>query len=396
MKLNTALEKQVSAALLRIGARSPYFATLAMHARYEQSEAIGTAATDGRTIFINKTFWDQWTTPQQDGLLLHEVLHAALLHVSRRGGREGALWNIAADAVINGMIVREGYALPEGGVRRPDLEHLSTEEAYEKLVRETQANPQPASMPTEPTEANKGIGADLLSQAPSDASKDPAAGPPKPGAVAADDDQWRQALEQAEMVARTSAAGTQPRGMQRELGQTSPSRVDWRSYLWRYLTHMPTDFNAFDRRFIGRGIYLDEIAGESVRVLVAVDTSGSINHADIGLFLGELQGILSSYPQMLCELFYADTKLHGPYLIKPHAPLPAPIGGGGTDFRPFFAHIATHPFTFSKTVAIYLTDGHGSFPDPAPKVPTLWVVTPGGLDLDKLPFGERVRLLPSA
>ena len=56
--------------------------------------------------------------------------------------------------------------------------------------------------------------------------------------------------------------------------------MDWRSYLWRYLTHLPTDFNAFDRRFVGRGIYLDEIAGESVRVLVAVDTSGSIDHAD--------------------------------------------------------------------------------------------------------------------
>ena len=49
----------------------------------------------------------------------------------------------------------------------------------------------------------------------------------------------------------------------------------------------------------------------------------------------------------------------------------------------------------NKTVAIYLTDGYGPFPDPAPKLPTLWVVTPGGLALEKFPFGERVRLLPS-
>ena len=390
MKLHLDLEKQVSAALLRIGTRSPYFATLAMHARYEQTETIGTAATDGRTIFINKTFWDRWTTPQQDGLLLHEVLHAALLHVSRRAGRDAELWNVAADAIINGMLVREGYALPEGGVRRPDLEHLSAEEAYEMLLREAQRKQQSASMPSD------GIGADLLSQAPGDADEATDAGQPHPGTSPGNDDFWRQAQEQAERVARSSAVGDTPRGMQRELGQLSTSRLNWRSYLWRYLTHMPTDFNEFDRRFVGRGIYLDAIAGESVRVLVAVDTSGSIDHADIRLFLGELQGILSSYPQMQCELFYADARLHGPYVIKPHAPLPVPVGGGGTDFRPFFAHVVTHPFTFSKTVAIYLTDGYGNFPDPVPKVPTLWVVTPGGVDLDKLPFGERVRLLPSA
>ena len=391
MKLDTALEKQVSAALLRIGTRSPYFATLAMHARYEQTKVIGTAATDGRTIFINKAFWDKWTLPQQDGLLLHEVLHAALLHVSRRAGRDGELWNVAADAIINGMIVREGYSLPEGGVSRPDLEHLSAEEAYELLMREAQRKQQPASMPSE------GIGADLLNQAPSDASESTDAGPSHPGTSAGDnDDYWRQAQEQAEILARSTSAGAMPRGLQREMGQLGTSHLNWRSYLWRYLTHMPTDFNEFDRRFVGRGIYLDAIAGESVRVLVAVDTSGSIDHDDIKLFLSELQGILSSYPQMQCELFYADVKLHGPYAIKPHAPLPVPIGGGGTDFRPFFEHIATHPFTFSKTVAIYLTDGYGTFPDPVPKVPTLWVVTPGGLDLDKLPFGERVRLLPSA
>ena len=141
MKLDKDLQKQVSASLLRLGARSPYFATLAMHAAYEQSEEVPTAATDGRTIFINKDFWNKFSTPQQDGLLLHEVLHAALLHVPRRENREPEIWNIAADAIINGMILREGYQLPEGGIIRPELEHLSTEEAYEKVLRELERQP---------------------------------------------------------------------------------------------------------------------------------------------------------------------------------------------------------------------------------------------------------------
>ncbi len=28
-----------------------------------------------------------------------------------------------------------------------------------------------------------------------------------------------------------------------------------------------------------------------------------------------------------------------------------------------------------------------------PELPTLWVVTPGGLDLSRFPFGEAIRLL---
>ena len=54
-------------------------------------------------------------------------IESALLHVPRRAGREPKLWNYAADIVINGMILREGFSLPEGGLRDVTREHLSTE-----------------------------------------------------------------------------------------------------------------------------------------------------------------------------------------------------------------------------------------------------------------------------
>ncbi|NJM39607.1 MAG: hypothetical protein HC853_01955 [Anaerolineae bacterium] len=396
MKLDHDLQKQVSASLLRLGATSPYFATLAMHAAYEQSEEVPTAATDGRTIFINKAFWDKFTQPQQDGLLLHEVLHAALLHVPRRENRDPEIWNIAADAVINGMILREGYKLPEGGIVRPELEHLSTEEAYEKVLREQKQQQQQ----TNP--GSQGVGKDLLDKAPGDAQSNQtqkAKGKPQTGESKskakqhADEDFWRAAQEKAQMVSQ--AAGKMPGNVEREVGELSASRLDWRSYLWRYLTQTPTDFNDFDRRFVGSGLYLDSISGESVQVLVAIDTSGSIDQEAVRVFLSELQGILRAYPQMQCELWYADTELHGPHTLKAHSPLPTPKGGGGTDFKPFFEQASKHRFTMNKTVLIYLTDGYGPFPYPAPKLPTLWVVTPGGLALEKFPFGEVVRLLPS-
>jgi predicted metal-dependent peptidase len=57
------------------------------------------------------------------------------------------------------------------------------------------------------------------------------------------------------------------------------------------------------------------------------------------------------------------------------------------------AHLEAQGDTWTPAVAIYLTDGYGRFPERAPDVPMLWVITPGGLALEKVPFGEAVRLV---
>ncbi|MCI0474914.1 MAG: VWA-like domain-containing protein [Anaerolineales bacterium] len=401
MKLDAELQRKVSASVLRITERSAFFATLALYARFEASQHIPTAATDGRTIFVNPEFWNKLTVGEQDGVLLHEVLHAALLHVTRRAGRHAEIWNAAADIVINGMIAQEGYQLPEGGLRDEFIERLSTEEVYEVLLKKHQPPP-PVPM------------SDLLDESPGDSSSsqgqagkeqagaEQKSGAPKPGEGAGKESKealeghWRNALEQAQMAAKTLAAGKMPAGILREMPSVIAAQLDWRTYLWRYLTQTPTDFQDFDRRFVGQRVYLDSLTGESVQVLVCVDTSGSVGNAEMQIFLSEVREILRAYPHLRCELFYADAALYGPYSLKFNSAIPPPQGGGGTDFRPFFDHIATHPFLWGKTVAIYLTDGYGSFPEERlPKCPVLWVVTPGGLDLDRFPFGEAIRLLRS-
>jgi predicted metal-dependent peptidase len=86
----------------------------------------------------------------------------------------------------------------------------------------------------------------------------------------------------------------------------SSSQLGWRAYLWRFLVHTPTDFQGFDRRFIGQGLYLDALAGEKLRVFIAVDTSGSIGVPEIAQFLGEVQAILGAYPHLEATFYYAD------------------------------------------------------------------------------------------
>lgn len=374
--VNPQLERRITAAILRLQTQSPFFATLALFTHIHITATVETAATDGRDIFLNPTAVQILSPPALDGLLLHEVLHAALLHVPRRKSRDRLLWNIAADIVVNGMVAQQkGIVLPNGAVRDESLEHLSVEEVYE-IIQKIACTHQ----------------CTLVDLVEADGDK------PGERSQTALEAYWRDAMQQAIAIAHsTQGQGSIPAGFMRELGNLTQPQVDWRSYLWRYLVRTPTDFSGFDRRFIGRKLYLETLEGESVKVYVAIDTSGSIGDSELRLFLSELAGILNSYPHLDCELYYADAAIHGPYQLQPDSSLPSPVGGGGTSFIPFFEVVQRrHSMDYQTGACVYLTDGYGTFPAVTPELPILWVVTPGGLDLKEFPFGETVRLLTIA
>lgn len=377
MNKNDAFQRQISATIIKLRQRSPFFATLALFARIIPTQNELTAATDGRDIFINPDFWRSLTPAERLGLLAHEVLHAALLHVPRRGKRHPLIWNLAADIVVNGIILaQEGFALPKGHVRNEKLEHLSVEEIYHQLRTQPDIR-----------KLLRLVFPDLLSQAGEKLS---------PDEYAEIEQYWTQALQQAQTLTDSLGQGTMPAGLQREITHLSPSQLDWRAYLWRFLVQTPTDFQGFDRRFIGQGLYLDALAGEKLRVFVSVDTSGSVGGQTMAQFLGEVQAILSAYPHLEATLYYADAACYGPYELTPASEIPTPRGGGGTNFHPFFQAIETILDDPTNGVCVYLTDGYGTFPPQPPSLPVLWVLSPGGLDIKNVPFGEAVRLIPDA
>ncbi len=68
-------------------------------------------------------------------VLAHEMLHAALGHAVRSGGRDPYLWNVACDYVINGWLVEMAVGTaPEGVLYDPELAGLSAESVYDTLV----------------------------------------------------------------------------------------------------------------------------------------------------------------------------------------------------------------------------------------------------------------------
>jgi len=84
---------RIAASRHRLSMEHPYFAGLILMSEVLLSDATPTACTDGKRILLNPGFIDGLRGEEIDGLLVHEVLHCALLHVPRRGVRDAKRWN---------------------------------------------------------------------------------------------------------------------------------------------------------------------------------------------------------------------------------------------------------------------------------------------------------------
>lgn len=335
-----------------------FFSTLLMWAEVRWSTEYPIAATDGTHLWLHPEGFGELSREQMVGVLCHEVLHMALNHVSRRGKRDITLWNIACDISVNGMIREQmeytpGLSLPKGLVIVSSLEGYSPEEIYEVLQQN-----QDESLPRQ-----TGIW---------DLAKNPARQKEKQPL-------WKEALRQA--LQRSQ----HPR-IQERIAVAEKGTMDWRKALWEFLTPIGGDYGGFDRRFVGEGLYLDGLESHftlaPLNLQICVDTSGSVDEDALGRFLGEIKRIVETFPQVEPVLWAADSEIYGPMNLSNFKLM----GGGGTDFIPFFKKLKP------EDLAIYLTDGYGTFPSKS-HPQTLWVVTPLGLDNAKFPFGKVVRLV---
>ena len=117
----------------------PYFGSTISSVQYQivgGNHRINTAATDGKTIYVNADFMSTLSEDKQVFIMAHEVCHIALNHIQRSKGKNHKLWNIATDGVINQHLKKDGLPMPEGVVDIADAIKLDAEELYQKLLAE--------------------------------------------------------------------------------------------------------------------------------------------------------------------------------------------------------------------------------------------------------------------
>lgn len=348
---------------------APFFSTLLLWAPEIWTKAIPVAATDGKRLLMNQEGIAGMSREQIAAVLCHEVLHMALQHVKRRGNREPLLWNIACDISVNGMIraemeVNKFLSLPEGAVEDPKICHLSPEEIYELIKQNCPYQLFMADLTTQEPDEQDQQAKDRLNNSQDD--------PPNVN--------WEAALKEAGLRAGSNST------MLRRIAKATERKTNWREILRDFLSPNAGDFGGFDRRFLHQELYIDALEDHfdpnDLVTHIAIDTSGSIGDEILAKFLGEIQQIATLFPTLKVTLWAADAELYGPFTLENFKP----IGGGGTDFRPFFQKVGRHD------LAIYLTDGDGTFPKAAhPK--TVWAICPGGVAEESIPFGKVTRII---
>lgn len=118
----------------RLLVKYPFFGSVVANSNFIAEPAVGTAGTDGKTIYYNPNFIESITDDQQTFIFAHEICHIAFDHIFRSEGKDKDLWNIATDSVVNAFLKQDGLPIVEGGIDIPEAINYDAEEMYKKIV----------------------------------------------------------------------------------------------------------------------------------------------------------------------------------------------------------------------------------------------------------------------
>lgn len=365
--------KRVEKARTQLSITSPFFGTLALHLQMVETDTVDTMAVDGVNLFFNPKFVTSISEVELLGVNVHEVLHCAYNHMTRRGAREPERWNFACDFVVNSEVLKSGFALPPERLFDPKYDGMSAEEVYERL-------------PPTPLGSGGWCIGEVLDAAP----------PHDKTANAAMAEHWEANVKMA--VGTAKAAGQLPAGHERLADHLKKPKVNWRDLTREFIDgSMSRDFSWLrpNRRHVHSGLYLPGYIPDAMNHLICcLDNSGSISESLIAAMLGETAQCLDDGLADKLTVIYADAAVqHVDEFYPGDVVKPKPVpGGGGTSFNDTFKWINQNAPDVS--CIIYLTDMDTCGWGEDPGCPVLWgaYVPSHRLGLYKPPFGTSIAI----
>lgn len=426
---SAALETKLAAARTRLILEKPFLGALVMHLPLKAADPkwCKTTATDARNFYFNPDYIRRLTLEQTQFVLAHEAMHCALSHFNRRNHRQKHRWDVACDYAVNMILDEERMRGPDNALMNAAYRGLTAEEIYPVLHEDPPEEPQDLHLfDNEPSEgggegeqqerndAEQGKGQGENAESRQDESgnqPDPqqegegqgnkqqetrdaqttgeSEAPPPPADLDKLDEQWKSRLAAAAQGARQ--AGKLSQSMMRLVDNLLAPQLPWRALLARYMMNSARDDYSFQRTSRREGeALMPRLYSQSVNVIVALDTSGSITREELQEFLSEIDA-LKAQVRADVTLHACDDRLAagGPwrYAMWEAIRLPEEIaGGGGTDFRPVFEWISSEQL--NPDLLVYFTDAEGPFPEREPAFPVAWLVKGKA----GTPFGIRIQL----
>ncbi len=391
---------QVSAARRGLILDQPFFGVLSLKLELvEDRVSTKTLKTDGKKIWFNPAYVGTLSKYELVGVMAHEVLHCANGHSWRREHRDPKLWNEACDLAINPIVLSAGMVLPQGALDGAPYLGMSPEAIYAKRQQEQQdSSPQPQQRPggggqqgQQPSQGNPGEADDQGDEKQD--QEDFGCGEVvdcEDTAMPEMKADWSSAVLNAAKQAQ--AMGRLPAGMERLVHEIKNPAQDWRAILRRFVQeNASSDYSwkSPNGRYLHMGLYMPSLRSESMPpMVIAVDTSGSIDSLVVSQFAKEVNAIVDEMQPEQVHVVYCDARIQGVDVFERGEKITiSPKGFGGTDFRPVFKWVEEEGIM--PSCLVYLTDMAGPFPKMEPDYPVLWGDTDGYYPP---PWGEHVRV----
>ena len=327
-------------------------------------------------LVINPEYWETQDDIQQLNLLNHEIYHIVFQHMFMTPFfKNHEVLNVAADCEVNSYLqnLDNTWIVPSMFNAEPKL---GTKVYYDIIMNQTPPPP--------PQRGGDGNGSNGLPNTKDDHSSwgkefQECSDAEKQLIQNQINSQIKTAAEQT-----IKMRGTIPAEMQAivdELFKPKPRVFDWKAYFRRMLGSI-YDINIKKTRR-KESIRFPGAAGikhkKKVSILVAVDTSGSVNDEELKDFFSEITYIYKAGARITileCDAaISANYEYTGKWTGKVHS-------RGGTDFQPVIDYYRKNMKDYAALV--YFTDGECSIPNNVPR-DTIWVITSAGDHSKKYP-----------
>jgi hypothetical protein len=381
-------------ALAHLGEVDPALAVLALWCQHRDGP--GATRTDGEVISYGPGF-DGLGLPEQVGTVAHHVLHVALRHSARQaalaerlGDRfDGAVYGLAADAVVNETLALAGHALPRPAVMLTELLAEAGKPARSPVeaLADWDTDRLAMFLHADPKRLEKlrdwGIDQGF--------AQDVGLGEPDESGKTQKTADWRNRILRALEAGRKTGAGIGKLGG--ILADIAPTETPWEVVLRGLIAKAVTDRPELSHRrpshqwvaMAGQAmasggpapVYQPGSSRMSARprVVIGLDTSSSIDPQTLALFAAEARAITrrsgaEAHLLAFDEAVFLDTRLDAgdwTALTRPEFRT-----GGGTDFTDLFARAAAR----DPSILVVLTDLDAPLPD-RPGFPVIWAVPRG-------------------
>ena len=303
-------------------------------------------------------------------VMAHEFLHAALRHDARQEWRDGYLWNVACDYVINQWLTEMGVGeRPDGLLYDAQFKGLGAEEIYDRIVTDMRRFRKLATL--------RGVGVvDVLP------------GQMRPSPDVDLDAFYRQALSQGLSYHQEQGRGYLPAGLVEEIRSLSHPPIPWDVELARWFNEhfTPVEKTRSFARASRRQSSTPDIPRPSWSISeqlldgrtfgVILDTSGSMERGLLASALGAIASYASARDVPAARVVFCDAEAYDMGYLKPDdvAGTVKVRGRGGTILQP----------------GVDLLEQADDFPDDAP----ILIITDGYCDKVALRGREHAFLIP--